>query len=184
MRKGTIALIGMILTLVFIIIGFIGPWYILSMNSVYGNVEASIGLTSMQVKVNGVNIPYEQFSGDKGPIDTTMYITIGALVMAILSLIGILDFSLNFGNPKTMKMVGLIFGILCFIMALIAPVYFMTSFNSESFGNVGFWNQYGGPGYAWYLMIVTAIIALVVSIMLMIYKEKKEMPIQEQTPGP
>jgi len=169
MKKGIIALIGMIVALVFVLVAFFGPWYNISMEiSPAIKMEASVGLTSAQV--NGVTVSYSQVVGDKGPIDTTMYLTVGALVMVILSLIGILGFSFNFGNPKTMKMVGGIFGIIAFIMALIAPIYFMTYFNSESMGNVGFWNQYGGPGFAWYLMIIAAIIALIASIAMLLKK--------------
>jgi hypothetical protein len=63
-----------------------------------------------------------------------------------------------------MGKIGGIFGILTFILALIAPLYFMTSAFLESYGNIGFWNEFGGPGYAWYLMIIAAIIALISSV--------------------
>ena len=90
-----------------------------------------------------------------------MYISIIALIITILAIIGALGVVFNFGNPNTMGKVGGIFGILTFIFALIAPIYFMTH---EGFATLGFWNDYGGPGYGWYLMLIAAIIALISSI--------------------
>ncbi len=155
MKKGGVALIGMILALVFIIIAFIGPWYSMS----FMGMSIDVGLTT------------EATSGvDRGPFDTTMYIAIFALITSILAFIGILGLSFGFGSAKTMKSIGGIFGILTFILALIAPLYFMTSAFLEGLGEIGFWNDFGGPGYGWYIMIIAAIIALIASTF--IFKEK------------
>jgi hypothetical protein len=64
-----------------------------------------------------------------------MYISIIALITTILAIIGALGVAFNFGNPNTMGKVGGIFGILTFILALIAPIYFMTH---EGFATLGF----------------------------------------------
>jgi len=93
-----------------------------------------------------------------------MYISIIALITAILALIGALGVAFSFGNPNTMGKVGGIFGILTFIFVLLAPIYFMTY---EGFATLGFWNDLGGPGYGWYLMLIAAIIALISSIPLL-----------------
>lgn len=165
MKKGGVTLIGMIVALVFILIGFFGPWYTLSIMG----VDASYGLTSAEIA--GVSYSYgeqESQMGDaKGIFDNTMYMTIIALIFAIIAIIGILGAAFNFGNPNTMGKIGGIFGILTFLLAIIAPLYFMTSGlldSLESGMEIGFWNELGGPGYAWYLMIIAAIIALISSI--------------------
>ena len=58
------ALIGMVLTLVFILIAFIGPWYSVSS----GTLSLDIGLTTAAGTVS------------RGALDTTMYIAIFALI--------------------------------------------------------------------------------------------------------
>lgn len=154
-----LALIGMILTLVLILVAFFGPWYSVNLMDI---ISIDIGLTT--AATTGLN---------SGPLNTTMYIAIGALITTILALIGIAGVAFNFGKFKTMKSVGGIFGILTFLLALIAPLYFMSSALLEG-TSIGFWNEYGGPGYGWYLMIVVAIIALISS--LFVFKEKSATP--------
>lgn len=168
MRKGGTALVGMILTLVFILIGFFGSWYTIS----FAGIDANYFLT--KAEMGGMTIDYgdigSQMGDAKGIFDNTMYMTVIALIFAIIALIGILGVVFNFGNINTMSKVGGIFGILTFILAIVAPLYFMTSAFLESYGDVGFWSEYGGPGYAWYLMIIAAIIAMISSVPL--FKKK------------
>ena len=123
-------------------------------------------------------------------LDTTMYMTLIALIFAILALIGVLGTVFNFGKPETMKMLGAIFGILTFIIAIVAPLYFMTSYpgaaelKDKDGEDAGFFYSeevdYGagfkftiswGPGYAWWLMIVASLIALVFAVQPLIKKE-------------
>ena len=73
--------------------------------------------------------------------------------------------------------------ILTLILALVAALYFMTTFPSEFSkgfeGDVGFWDEIDmmgvkvafGPGYAWYLMIVSFVFALISSIILFMDKK-------------
>ncbi len=198
MRKGILALIGMIITLVFIIIALIGPWY-----SASGKVDDEEGysnysLTGLDSKEPGEDAEFKSYADIKedlsddakekyGIFDTTMYITIGTLIVCILALIGILGISFNFGKPGMMKMLGGIFGILTFILALVAIFYFMSlpsefEMKDSKGDDIGFWasdeiDYMGskatvnyGPGYAWYLMLLAAIISLIMSIMLFLNK--------------
>ena len=87
------------------------------------------------------------------------------------------------------------FGILAFIFAIIAPLYFMLGFNSlieESYNvyastsgttpdiDYGLWfsiseggfEANAGPGIAWYVMFIAGIIALIASILIL--KKDKE----------
>ena len=163
-----IALIGMVLALVFILVAFFGPWY--SGTSV--GVEANMYLTKMEAA--GITIEYSSDTFEMGMLgmadeirsvfSNTMYITIIALIFAIISLIGILGISFNFGPANTMKMLGAIFGILTFILAIVAVIYFMTGLTGISNYEAGFWQENAGPGYAWYLMIMGGILALIFSL--------------------
>ena len=108
--------------------------------------------------------------------DNTMRVIIGALVTGILALVGMMGFIFHFGKPNTMRILGIISGIITFVLVLSAFIYFMIAFPGSmiriaSVPEPGFWyskSEEGveylmGPGYAWYLMIVAAIIALISS---------------------
>jgi len=141
MRKGGVAFIGMILTLVFILIGMFGSWYYISV----AGFSVDISLTT--------------------EVNNYLYMAILALIFCIIALIGTMGLAFNFGNAETMRKIGGGFGILAFIFTLLAPIYFLADFASQPFSSVvGFWNDFGGPGYAWYLMIIAAIIALISAI--------------------
>jgi len=200
MKKGIMALIGMIVSLVFIIVAFFGPWYTMNMKSstVGATMDYNVGIYLRTMDVNGnfmgqdvsMSMSYAdaasqaQTSGVNADsfkiIDYMMYLTVGTLVTAILALIGMLGFVFNFGNANRMRMLGIVFGIITFILAIAAPLYFMnTSFTQ---GNYGFWfsqtisgvSLSAGPGFAWYLMIVAAIIALIASVAMLLKKSAPE----------
>jgi len=186
MRSGVVALIGMVLALVFILIAFFGPWYSFSYSmGILGEGYADFGLTGVTAKMGDEtkSISYDEAESLStagvdtdalGVFDHTLYITILALIFCIIALIGILMVWSN--GTKMMQNVGMIGGIITFVFMLVAVIYFMISSFIE--GDVGFWfsesimgmEMSGGPGYAWYLMLVGAIIALVSSIMLFIKK--------------
>ena len=176
MKKGIIALIGMIVALVFIIVAFFGSWYTGTQAGASGNFYLT------KFETSGVTVEYSSpllVGIDlKSIFDNTMYLTIGALVTAILALIGILGFVFNFGKPNTMRMLGFIFGIITFVLALVATLYFMTAFPGKIPGYTEFWNKDLGPGYAWYLMLVAAIIALIASIAMLLKKSAPELVAQ------
>lgn len=201
MRKGIVALIGVILTLVFVLVGLFGVWYGASMEGGGYKMKADAYLTKDVITESNIPlIPAGEYASDsrssneKSIFDNTMYITVVVLVMAILALVAVLGFVFNFGKSNMMRMLGAIFGIITFVLALVAILYFMTALPAEmnNYGGVvekpTFWYNQKiqgvvdvsmGPGYAWYLMLVTAIIALITSIMLLIFKEKQVLPTQQ-----
>ena len=170
MKKGILALIGMILALVLILVAFFGPWYAGTEESMGVTVESSMGLTSATTKIGDMEttVQYSDLpdSDAKAVYNNTFYMTIIAIILAILAIIGMLGLSFNFGNEKTMKMIGGIFGILTFILAIVAVIYFMASLPGATPGMDSFWMEKAGPGYGWYLMLIGAIIALIGSIAL------------------
>ena len=142
MAKGMSAVIGMLLTLVFILIGFFGPWY--SISSGFFNLD--IGLTT------GIG----QSGLETGVLDVTFYMAILALIFAILGFIGVLGAAFNFGNIGTMKKLGGTFGLLTFIFGIIAVFYFFANTTSGTILGVS-----AGLGWGWYMFLIGAIIAII-----------------------
>ncbi len=88
----------------------------------------------------------------------------------------------NFGKPGMMSKFGGIFGILTFILAIIAVLYFMTALpgaanlQSSEGEDIGFWYSESqsfegyemsisaGPGFSWYLLLISGIIDLIGAI--------------------
>jgi len=120
MKKGIIALISMVITLVFIIVALVGTWYGMStklegVGTMDFENEVSATLTSItgpdpetNEEVTKSNADwrkqYEANGEDTGifdVLDNTFYITIFTVIIAILAVIGILGLTFNFGNPKT-----------------------------------------------------------------------------------
>ena len=121
MKKGIIALICMIITLVFIIVALVGPWYggqgESEIMGIKTDTDISMSLTGGKAKVEAAgqsttdDVKYDDMDY-KYVFDNTLYITIIAFITAIIALICILGMTFNFGNYKTMKKFGGIFGIL------------------------------------------------------------------------
>lgn len=193
MRKGIVACAGMILAVVLLVVAFLGPWYIVSGSGILGaNYNVGLYLTRMEVqgtfagqdvslsmgyaeaKLNAPNtdVNVESFAA----INTAMYLTLLAMVTALIALICTAAFVYNKAKPKTMKLMGGLFGILTFLFALLPALYFMyTGFVENSsgfwFSQVAFGMRLsGGPGYAWYLMIVVAIIAVLSAVAILLKK--------------
>jgi len=138
---------------------------------------------------------------DTGILDIfniAMYFTIFALIVAILALVFLSGYTFNFGKPHMMKNLAMVFGIITFIIVLAAVFYFMVAVpsqlkasdsNLQNVEDFGFWyskSESGnsvslGPGFAWYLMIVAGIIALISS--LFIFMDKTAAPVY-QNPAP
>jgi len=163
-----IAFIGMIVALVLILVAFFGPWYAASESIEGFSYESSMSLTSITTKMGGsettIQIGDMPDSDAKSVINNTYYMSILAVIFAILALIGILGVTFNFGPANLMSKLGGIFGILTFIFAIIAVFYFMSALPGATPGMDGFWVEGAGPGYAWYLMLIAGIIGLIASI--------------------
>jgi hypothetical protein len=210
MKKGMIAFVGMVIGLVLLVVGFLGPWYIISANGGSGtlNMNYNIGLYLTRMEVKGtmgtqdisLSMSYVEIENNIqttagvntesfAVINTAMYITIFAIVIGFLAVIGMAAFVFHKGKPKMMKLFGGVFGILTFILALVPALYFWsTSFSQNS---TGFWSSQdimgitmtGGPGYAWYLMIVAAIITLIVAVAILLKKIETE-PVKTEVVTP
>jgi hypothetical protein len=193
MREGIVACASMIFGLILLFVAFLGPLYTINGSGAFrANYNVGLYLTRMEVqglfadqdvmlsmnyaeaKVNarntGVNV------GSFAAIDAAMYLTLLAMVTALISIICVAAFVFNKGKPKTMKLMGGFFGILTFLFTLLPALYFMfTGFVENS---SGFWFSLSaldmtlsaGPGYAWYLMIVVAIIAVISAVAILLKK--------------
>jgi hypothetical protein len=197
MRKGSVAFGGMIVGLVLLIVAFIGPWYIMNgsgtlgvdyhvefyldrvdaKGSVAGQVISwSSGYAEAQQNAQSVGVNTQSFT----IIETARSLSLFAMVTAVLALIGMAAFVFGFGTAGFMKYFGGGFALVTFVLALVPVVYVMTTGFSEN--STQFWFSEtvlgvtiaGGPGYAWYLMIVVAIIALICGIAFLLKKVASE----------
>ncbi len=193
MRKGVVAFGGMIVGLVLLVAAFLGPWYVMSASGTFG-VDYHVGffLTKLEARgnFNGQNLlivvdyeDAEQSAANVGVntdsfavIKTAMYLTFFAIVTAVIAFGGMVGFVFQAGKMKFFKYVGGLFALMTFVLALLPAVYVM---NTEFAKNTnGFWFEEsilgvtitGGPGYAWYLMIVAAIVVLICAAAFLVKK--------------
>lgn len=182
MRKGIIATVGMIGALVLLCVGFLGPWYVIDATGIMGaDYHARLFLTKMELQAQGqsifvsmgyaeaktyaqnMNLNMESF----GMIDTALYLTLLALLTGVLAVVFMSAFVFEKGKARMVKLAGGSCAFLTFLLTLLPALYFMNTEFVENSG--GFWftlslfglKVSGGPGYAWYLMIVVAIISVV-----------------------
>ena len=191
MRKGIAICVGMIGGLVLLIAGFLGPWYGIHATGILGaEYQAHLFLTKMELKAEGqdifvslsyaeaktnaenMNMNVESFT----TIETGLYLSLLAMVTAILTILFIYAYVFEKGRPTRMKFSGGVFAFLTFLLTFFPALYFM---NTEFVKNSdGFWFNLsilgmtitGGPGYAWYLMIVVAVLSLVCTVVLLMIK--------------
>lgn len=222
-KKGVISIIFMTMGVIFILLAFFSPWYCTQMeSSVGGETTASYDSYLTKAVMHGkfqgnpiyqslsysdiMNIydniedtpgfeeykeEYEKLKQTYSIFDNTRYLTISLIITSILSLIGILGFIVRKANK--MRKIGIIFGIITFILVIIVVFYFTISINNKSedqnfssyiqglpdntqgdiqtFGG-DFWgsinilgtNMSWGPGIAWYLMIIAGIFGILSSV--------------------
>jgi hypothetical protein len=197
MRKGTLAFGCMIGGLILLLIAFMGPWYVMSGSGTLG-MEYNVGfyLTRMEAKgsFNGQDISWSvEYSEAKENaetigvniqsftvIDTARILTLFALATALVSLVGFVGFVYRLGTLRIMKYIAGIFGLLTGVLALIPVVYVMTTGFSENSSDFWFSEKVlgvtitGGPGYAWYLMIIVSIIVLICAVAILAKKVNAE----------
>jgi hypothetical protein len=193
MRKGVVSFGGMIVGLVLLVVAFMGPWYAMNMGGALGmNGHVEFYLTRMEVKgifnnqdlsvsvgyadakenAQSVGVNTESFT----IIENAMYLTFFAIVTSLIALIGIVAFVFRWGNSKIMKYVGGGFALLTFVLALGPALYVMTTKFAENISEFWFSKSSfgvtitGGPGYAWYLMIVVAILVLICEVAFLVKK--------------
>jgi hypothetical protein len=184
MRNGIVAFYGMIIVLILLVVAFMGPWYMMKGTGSFGgeytvrfylcSIEAkgsiagqeiswSMGYADAKKNAQIVGVNAQSFS----TIENALYLTVFAMATALISLIGMAAFVLRIGTLNVMKYIGGGFGLLTFLLALVPALYVMTTGFSESSNDFWFSQSVlgvvitGGPGYAWYLMIIVAVIALI-----------------------
>ena len=99
--------------------------------------------------------------------------------ISMLALTGVRGTLLHFGNSNKMRILATVFSVITFILAFFAIIYFMTNFSVNITGEIpweyyGFWftdtineaKVSGGPGIAWFSMIVAGIIAVISSVVI------------------
>ncbi len=191
MRKGIVAFAGMLGGLVLLFIGFLGPWYAIDATGILGaDYHARLFLTKMELQAQGQNIFVSMGYADAKTnaqnmnmnvesfttIDTAFYLTLFALFTAVLAVLFMAAFVFEKGASKTMKRAGGGCAFLTFLLTLLPALYFM---NTEFVENSsGFWFSLsffgmtvtGGPGYAWFLMIIVAGISVICAAVILLKK--------------
>lgn len=197
MRKGIVACIGIIVGLGLLIVAFIGPWYLVNAGGVLGgeyamemflthmdfqgnfgdqDISMSLDYADAKTSMQSTNVNMESFT----TIETARYMLLLAMVTAILSIICMALFVFAKGRPKTTKLLGGLFAFLTFLLTIIPALYFMNTEFMEDTDE--FWFSYsglgmtisGGPGYAWYLAIAVAIIAMICAVAILVKKSVPE----------
>jgi hypothetical protein len=148
------------------------------------DISLSMGYAEAKVYAPNTDVNVESFAA----INTAMYLTLLAMVTTFIAIICMAAFVFNKEKPKTMKLVGGLFGLLTFLLTLIPALYFMNTKFVEN--SSGFWFSLsafgmtlsGGPGYAWYLIMVVAIIAVISAVAILFKKIVPEATSPETLP--
>lgn len=183
------ALIAFILVLVTLF----GAWFSMSMEgesggyTVKGSVDMGLRDMTMTAEAMGMEITNTTSYSDMGDsefidvFNLTQIFVILAIIFTLLFFI----FALMVGMGKVGSKIGMILGVLAIVFILISFLYFMVALPSTmeeddplDAGISGFWGSdeisiggdsmsvSWGPGWAWYLMIVSLILALIGTVFL------------------
>lgn len=170
MKNKNYITIGVIISLFIFIIGFIGPWY--NINGEFLGFKVSVNIGLSETTISGGSGSTSIISNiDRGETDNTMYIAIIVIIMAILTLIGVLGTSYNLGKTKTMILIGEIFGYLTFILAIIATVYY--TMNLPDTSDFEFVGLNAGLSWGFFLYLIGAIAIFLTVIWSRISKEEE-----------
>jgi len=193
MRKGVVSFSGMIVGLVLLVVAFMGPWYAMNLSGVLGmdsdvefyltrmevkgifnnqDLSVSVGYADAKENAQSVGVNIESFT----IIENAMYLTLFAMITNLIAIIGIAAFVFRLGTPKIMKYVGGGFALLTVVLVLVPPLYVMKTQFAENTNEFWFSQSVfgmtitGGPGYAWYLMIVVTILVLICGVAILVKK--------------
>jgi hypothetical protein len=193
MKKIFVSYVVMIGALVLLFFSFLGPWYTINttgilgadyhvgfyltrmeLQRIIGNQEVflSVDYTDAEMYTQDINVDVESFA----LIKTAMYLTLLALGTAVTAIGVMTAFILEKVKTRALKLGGVFFSLLTFLITLVIPLYFMTGDFVEN--TSGFWfsftalgmNFSGGPGYAWYLMVVVAVLEVLCGVILLFIK--------------
>jgi hypothetical protein len=193
MKKIFVSYVVMIGALVLLFLSFLGPWYTINttgilgadyhvgfyltrmeLQRIIGNQEVflSVDYTDAEMYTQDINVDVESFA----LIKTAMYLTLLALGTAVTAIGVMTAFILEKVKTRALKLGGVFFSLLTFLITLVIALYFMTGDFVEN--TSGFWfsftalgmNFSGGPGYAWYLMVVVAVLEVLCGVILLFIK--------------
>lgn len=184
-----------LISFILVLITLFGTWYNISGEAetagISGEVNMDMGLRDMTMSMeamgfeitNTTSYSDSDFS-DLAFVDVfnlTQILVILAMIFALLMFV----FALLVGMGKMSSKIGIIFGVLAMVFILIAFIYFMVALpgameddSPAGAGLTGFWGSesldfFGtsmdvswGPGWAWYVMVIAFILALIGTIML------------------
>jgi hypothetical protein len=145
------------------------------------DLSVSVGYADAKENAQSVGVNIESFT----IIETAMYFSFFAMVTNLIALIGIAAFVFRRGTSKIMKYIGGGFALLTFVLALVPTLYVMNTKFAENISEFWFSQSAfgvtiaGGPGYAWYLMIVVTILALICGVVILLKKISPEMTFPE-----
>jgi hypothetical protein len=131
MSNKNFIIIGAVIALLFFILGFIGPWY--NITGEFLGIKASIDIGLTETTISGVIDSNNIISIiDKSETDNSMYLAIFVIITTILTIIGFLGVTINFGKTKNMYLIGEIFGFLTMILAIITIMNYVINLPDTS----------------------------------------------------
>lgn len=206
MKKGLIAFVGMVLTLVLLVVVFLGPWYTIAGNGgalgVNYNYNIELFLTHMDTQGTflgqevSTSLSYAEArenaqqtgvnSDSFTVIDNVMILSVLAVLCAFIAVLCTGVFVFTSKKSHLMKYLGSGFGLFTCILCFVAILYFMSA--AYTANNYGFWfsttanifgislDLMGGPGYVWYIMIIAAVVAVISAGAILIKKITESSP--------
>ncbi len=161
MAKYNYTAIGAVLAIIVFTMGFIGPWYTIS--GEFFGAKASIDVGLMETTFSGgTGATTLTTSIDRSEVDTIMYMAILTIILAGITLIGILGTMVGFGDKSMMRNIGEICGFLTFIVAIITIVYYIVNIPDTS--DLTTFGIHSGLGWGFYVFLIGAIILFVTNI--------------------
>lgn len=161
MLKYKYSLLGAVLAIIVFIMGFIGPWYSISGEFFGFKSQIDIGLTETSIS-GSIDSNSIITAIDRTEIDNTMYIAILTIILAIITLIGILATSFGLRNHSIMQKIGEIFGFMTFLLAIITILYYI--FNIPDTSDLDAIGLNTGLGWGFGLFLLGGIILFITNI--------------------
>lgn len=169
MSKYNYSTIGAILAIAVFVIGFFGPWY--SISGEFLGIESSVDIGLMETSFSGGTDNSNIVSSiDRTEVDNTMYIALLTMVLAIITLIGILGKIFGIGKESLMQRIGEIFGFLTFIVSIITILYYIYHMPDTSDLDVIGLNA--GLGWGFGLFLIGGVILFITNIWSRISREE------------
>jgi len=182
-----------LVSFILVLITLFGAWYSLGGETESAGISAKVsvdmGLRDMSMTAETMGFEISNTTSysdlpDSAFIDV-FNLTQILVILAMLFTLMMFVFALLVGRGKMSSKIGIIFGVLATVFILITFVYFMVALpvameedSPTGSAMTGFWGSESldfmgtsmdmswGPGWAWYLMAIAFILALIGTIML------------------